>query len=224
MLTRTFGLLAIILRVVLLDVGPPPQTKLLPVDEAAQDESFLAFRTRLQRALREKDADYVLGIVAPDIKLSFGGSYGTEDFKRWWLTPGTETTGSTIWIELGDILAMGATQESYRGSPIRYVAPYVFSRWPDEYDAFEYVAVVRDQVPLRAEPKPDGAVVANLSYDILRVTESRVNDSSDWNKVETISGQTGYVRSSDIRSPIDYRAFFEKIDGAWKMTIFIAGD
>ena len=27
-----------------------------------------------------------------------------------------------------------------------------------------------------------------------------------------------------VRSPIDYRAFFKKIDGKWRMTTFIAGD
>ncbi len=223
-MTRLVGVLALILGGGLADVNMPPPPKLLPVNEVSQNESFATFWKRLDRAVREKDAEYVLSIVEENIKLSFGGRYGAEAFREWWLMPGTETDGSTIWIELGEILAMGATQEPWAPGSPRFVAPYVFSRWPDAYNAFEYVAVVRDQAPLRAESKPDGAVVANLSYDILRVTQWRVNGSSDWNQVETLSGQTGYIRSAHVRSPIDYRVYFEKIDGAWTMTIFVAGD
>ena len=223
-MTRLVVLLAFILGTGIADVATPLPTQLLPVDEASKDESFAEFWKRLDRAVREKDADYVVSIVSPNIKLSFGGEYGAESFKKWWFTPGTETNGSTIWIELGDILAMGATREPWGPGPGRFVAPYVFSRWPDAYDAFEYVAVIKDQAPLRAEPKSDGAVLANLHYDILLVTQSRVDGSSEWNQVETLTGQAGYVRSAHVRSPIDYRAFFELIDGAWKMTIFVAGD
>ena len=37
-------------------------------------------------------------------------------------------------------------------------------------------------------------------------------------------GKTGYVTSRLARSPIDYRAMFNKIGGRWQMTFFAAGD
>jgi len=34
----------------------------------------------------------------------------------------------------------------------------------------------------------------------------------------------GYVRVSETRSPLDYRAVFELVDGKWKLSAFVAGD
>jgi hypothetical protein len=39
-----------------------------------------------------------------------------------------------------------------------------------------------------------------------------------------LDGKTGYVTSRLVRSPIDYRAMFNKIGGRWQMTFFAAGD
>lgn len=42
--------------------------------------------------------------------------------------------------------------------------------------------------------------------------------------VRTANGQEGWVRGSDVRSPIDYRAGFSKRSGQWKLEAFVAGD
>src|SRR5688572_14099050 len=55
-----------------------------PVDEAAQDASFLEFRTKLIEAAERKDAVFILSILDPKINLSFGGDAGIADFKRIW--------------------------------------------------------------------------------------------------------------------------------------------
>jgi hypothetical protein len=34
----------------------------------------------------------------------------------------------------------------------------------------------------------------------------------------------GFVALQYIRSPVDYRAYFQKSGGRWRMTLFIAGD
>ena len=195
----------------------------MPVDEAHADESFAEFRVRLQRALREKDADHVLSIVGPDIKLSFGDSYGIEDFKKSWLTPGMTTNGSDIWTELGEVLALGGTFQTH-GDERVFIAPYVFDRFPDAYDSFEYAAVITEKAPLRETPTSDAPAIAELSYDIVRVLDERPGGTSEWMEVQAVAGSRGFLRATHVRSPIDYRAFFEKHDGQWKMTIFLAGD
>jgi hypothetical protein len=43
-------------------------------------------------------------------------------------------------------------------------------------------------------------------------------------KVETLSGKKGFIKAKYVRSPIDYRAIFEKNNGKWKMGAFISGD
>ena len=37
-------------------------------------------------------------------------------------------------------------------------------------------------------------------------------------------GRAGFVDRRDLRSPIDHRAAFSRIDGRWQMTLFLAGD
>ena len=54
------------------------------------------------------------------------------------------------------------------------------------------------------------------------------NDKKDgeylWLKVETLGGKKGFVNAKFVRSPIDYRAIFEKKSRSWKMTAFVSGD
>jgi SH3-like domain-containing protein len=45
-----------------------------------------------------------------------------------------------------------------------------------------------------------------------------------WLQVALADGQRGFVADRYLRSPIDYRVAFEKQDGNWRMTFFLAGD
>ncbi|WP_298609446.1 hypothetical protein [uncultured Thiothrix sp.] len=60
-----------------------------------------------------------------------------------------------------------------------------------------------------------------LSYEILPIEFS---ENEQWVTVKLDNGKKGYVASQYIRSSFDYRAFFEKSNGRWQMTVFIAGD
>jgi hypothetical protein len=46
----------------------------------------------------------------------------------------------------------------------------------------------------------------------------------DWLSVHLADGSTGYIDERYVRSPISYRAYFERMDGRWVLTMFIAGD
>jgi hypothetical protein len=39
-----------------------------------------------------------------------------------------------------------------------------------------------------------------------------------------LGGKKGFVKAEFVRSPIDYRAIFEKKGRNWKLTAFVAGD
>ena len=58
-------------------------------------------------------------------------------------------------------------------------------------------------------------------YDIVKV-----QDQGDaWWKIETLTGERGYVSARFIASPIGYRAIFQKNPrGEWKMSALLAGD
>jgi hypothetical protein len=42
--------------------------------------------------------------------------------------------------------------------------------------------------------------------------------------VTLADGRSGYIHSRFVRSPVDYRAYFARKDGRWRMVMLLAGD
>lgn len=202
----------------LLPLHAPAQqpSALLPVDEAAQRPAFFAFRARLQQAIARRDAQAILDAVHPHVRTSFGDGGGLDDFRRQWRP---DAPDSPLWSTLGTVLALGgsfADDGSFR-------APYVFSRWPEGVDAFEYMAVVGGSVRVRERPGLDAPVVGSVSFGIVRV-EATDDREAPWRAVRLAGGRRGFMSTKYLRSPVDYRAIFNETEGRWRLTAFIAGD
>ena len=195
--------------------------RLQPVDEASKDPSFLAFRKRLVRAVRKHDLKFVISILDPEIKNSFGGEGGIDEFKSVWRP---DKADSKLWGNLLRILSMGGSF-STRNPDWDFSVPYVFSRWPDDYDPFEYAAITGADVNLRREAGMSAPILKQLNYDIVKLEEDNPGDANrPWTRVRTLDGIVGYVSSRFVYSPIDYRAGFSRHDGKWRMQFFLAGD
>jgi hypothetical protein len=202
--------------------------KLYPVDQAAKDPSFKLFRDKLLSAAQKKDREFVLSILDPKIQLSFGGESGIKDFKEMWKI---DQPNSPFWNEMITILKMGGAFKTIDGRK-EFVAPYVTSQWPDDpmLEPFEYVAVIGTNVRLRATPGVKAPIVASLSYDIVKLVNTQPptaavqKDGFKWVKVATGDGVEGFVADKYIRSEVDYRAYFRKVNGSWRLVVFIAGD
>lgn len=190
-------------------------TTLQPVDTAAKDPSFLKFRTQLMNTLAKKDAKGLIAVLDKHIKVSFGGEAGVEDFKKAWGLNKPAT--SPVWSELGQALKMGGSFDQHKS----FIAPYVASAWPENLDPFEYSAVIAKNVNIRAKPDMKGAVIKTVSYEVLPIEYSQ---NMQWTTIKLSNGKKGYIATQYMRSPIDYRAYFDKVNGAWKLTAFVAGD
>jgi len=189
---------------------------LRPTDEAAQQPEFFGFRARLQAALARHDVAALREVLHPDIKNSFGGDDGLAGFEAIWRP---DDPASAVWETLAGVLALGGGFAP-DGS---FVAPYVFSHWPEEVDAFGHLAVVGSAVQVRAAPHADAPPLASLDYVIVEAGAAQPDDES-WRAVRLPDGRAGFVDRRDLRSPIDHRAAFSRIDGRWQMTLFLAGD
>jgi hypothetical protein len=209
------GLLCLLSLIASLACAEP---QLRPVDEAANQPEFFTFRARLQAAIARRDVQAVLAVVHKDIRNSFGGGGGIEEFKnKWRLT----VPDSPLWTELGTVLALGGT---FDGKD-RFTAPYIFSRWPGNADSFEHVAIVGADVRVRSEPRAEGAVLASLNFAVVRLADvSKHPRASGWTAISVGDGLTGYVASQFARSSIEYRAIFERKNDRWLLAAFIAGD
>jgi hypothetical protein len=186
--------------------------KLMPVDDAPQDAALVAYRNQLLEAVRRRDADAVVALVDPKIRTSFGDGGGAAEFRKALARAGTMED-----LEL--VLSHGGTFEG-EGESRSFWAPYVYSAWPEEHDAFQSLAVIGDHVPLRESKDPASPVAAMLAYDVVTL----VTSEGDLRQVKTADGKTGWVDAKHVRSPIGYRAGFNRVNGQWKMNAFVAGD
>lgn len=197
---------------------------LMPVDEGTSDATFSVFREKLVTATKAKDAKYIQSVLDPKIVTDFGGGRGIETFLKYWkrLTP-----QSDFWSEFLSVISNGGTFNTDSKSK-QFWAPYAFSSFPDDLDGFEHAAVIGTNVRLRSAPQAESDIVADLSYNLVKVEFEDPASSGGkilgWTKIETLGGKKGYVKAEYVRSPTDYRASFKKKGGFWKMTAFVAGD
>lgn len=195
----------------------------LPVDEGKKDASFVSFRQKLTDAVKIRDKKFILGILDRNIMNSFGGSGGIKEFKETWKI---DSPKSEFWNEMLTVITNGGVFSSKN----TFAAPYSFDKFPKDLDAFEHQVIFGSNVNLRSRPESSSKLISQLSYNVVKldyensVKEKTAEDKYLWLKVETLGGKKGFVHAKYVRSPIDYRAIFEKKNGKWKMTAFIAGD
>jgi len=222
-------LFAIILTFVFSIVGAAQKERqVLPVDEAKKDASFFAFREKFIAAVKKHDVKFLLDTLDRNVKGSFGGDSGIADFKRLWKL---DKPNSKLWTELLTVLTNGGTFVKDAGVKNKqFCAPYSFTVFPTNLDSFQYQMIFGNNISLRARPDSKAASIAKLSYNVVKVDyeksvkKPKSEDDYSWLKIETLGGKKGFVSAEFVRSPIDYRGCFEKINGKWKMTFFLAGD
>ena len=203
--------------VLLAPTGAYPQVDFAPVDEAASVPDFFSFRAQLQAAVARRDAAAVTRIMHRDVKLSFGGAHGIEDFRQRWQP---ESARSPLWETLATILALGGRFSADRSV---FTAPYVFSAWPEGVEPFDFMAVIASEVRVRSAPALESDILDTLSFTTVRLVAPFTPDA-DWIRVQLADGRVGYMSRRFLRSPVDYRIGFSKIDGRWQATFFVAGD
>ena len=121
-------------------------------------------------------------------------------------------------------ISNSSSSSAARSARARFWAPYVYSAFPDSHDAFETLAVVADDVPLRASADATAPVLATLSRDLVTRAAPPTGEKTSWQHVKTADGKTGFVESKFVRSPVGYRAGFLKTSQGWRMNALVAGD
>ncbi len=209
-------------------VAAAAQQRLYFIDEARLDTSFVAFRTQLRKAIAEHNAAFIRSILYPGIELNTAGDQGPEEFERLWNPDDPKTQ---LWAELDDLLALGG---SFTDERRQFCAPYVYSNWPKALDQEEKLAIIATDVQVHAACDLKAPVVGVLSHDL--VTELEASNApgtagvarvapvtpEGWALIEFGEGKKGCVRDDFVRSPLDYHACFEKIQGRWMMTVLMS--
>jgi hypothetical protein len=187
--------------------------RLPPIDQCAGDAGFAEFRTALTGAVEKRDIDALLGLMSDDVRVSFGGRYGKEQFREYWRSKPSGSDG--LWLELSEALSLGCAVKGEAR-----VFPSMFAQ-ADDLDGFE-TWIAKPGARLRRAPNLGGAIAARLSWHVLRL-DGQWN-GEDWIPVRLADGRRGYVHQSAVRSPIDYRLIANRRGEGWRITAFVAGD
>ena len=201
--------------------------KLYPFDEGDTHPGFKQFRGDLYSALQKKDTEFLLNIIDEKIHFSFGMEAGKEEFLKTYQLL-THPKESMIWNHLAATIRLGGifTEENKN----EFTAPYLFVI-DDIQEPYEEGVITGENVRLRDTPSTDGKIVKALSWDWVKLLPNQPYKGQEidgelhsWLHIEDAFGEQGYVYGKYLRLPIDYRASFQKKNGQWRMTMFIAGD
>lgn len=198
----------------------PAERRLCPKDEGVSDASFASFRAQMSQAVERRDSPALLKMIHPKIRTSFGDGGGIGDFRKQWKM---ESSDSPLWNELAFILNNGGSFLG-EGANRPFWAPYIYSAWPEPYDAFSHVAAVTPGVAIRSKPDAAAKSITSADWEILELPDTQQEPPEGWRRVRTATGVEGWVAEEDVRSPVGYRAGFHKENGVWRMNALVAGD
>lgn len=195
-----------------------------PVDEAANDASWVSFKNRLLNALDKRDRKFVLGILDKNLRNSYDGPRGIAEFKKAW---DFDAEDSALWRELTSALFLGGAYIKREKGPAEFCAPYVLPKWPGNIDPHAHGAIITKEVLVKSAPSSSSATLQTLAYDIVAVTDWDIADQTAdnkqrWVKIKIKEGD-GYVPEEQARSPIEHSACFVKTANGWRMTALGAG-
>ncbi len=192
-----------------------------PIDTCRKTGSFPEFRKRFETAVAERDFALLEPLIDYELETDFGGGGGMKSFADTWR--GSSWKTSKLWDELDAIVALGCGGNAGGGY---YAMPRMFVVDLGDVDLFEARIALGDAVPLRAKPSEGAAIVALLDWALVKAATPRgtKGETPRWTQVTAADGTEGFVKSDQLRSPINYRAVFQPRADGWKMTAFIAGD
>jgi hypothetical protein len=203
----------------LLTVSPSPaqERKLPPVDEAAGDSSWLAFKKRLMTAIEKKDKQFLLSILDPKVRSQDERARGVATFRKQWEL---DAADSPVWRELANALALGTAYVKRDKAPRELCAPYVLGRWPEDVRPSTHAVAIGRETLVQSEPSSASASLGKLEYDIVEVDDWEIDDKSDpkqkWVRIR-FKQRDGYVPEEQMRSPIEHAACFVKGTNGWRM-------
>lgn len=188
------------------------------VDEGAADKQFSTFRSNMLRAIAVGNNEYIESRITDDIKWSFGVENGKQSFLQHWNESPEGWDGFLRELKL--VLSLGGGFQ--HGG---FWAPYTHAFWPDVSEEDYNAVAVRLDARVYEAPRDDAQAIARLNYEMVKIEypTDGTTPPPGWTPIMH-NGKQAWMRDRDVRTPYSYRAGFEKQNGSYYMTVFIAGD
>ncbi len=189
-----------------------------PLDDDPKPASLKQFLHELDNTIATKDFSAIEKILADDVLNSFGGEGGKAEFVKIW-----KQRQAALFKQLAALRQGGGRLSSDQDNTHLYCKPRSFTDFPQQLDVFTHGVLTGKNIPVHASESSNSPVITRLSYSIVKVDEWQT--SQTWQKIQLKQNVQGYVLSTQVRSPIDYRAcFVERNNNQWLMTTLVAGD
>jgi hypothetical protein len=174
------------------------------------------FRLALAKAVASRDADALVKLADPRIRLDFGNGHGADLLRKRLDSPIYK-----LWDRLAALVPLGCASQAKDSLTI----PWVFAQDFGSRDSTGIMIVAGQDVPLLASPSAGAAVSETLSWDAVELASGETSvGKGPFAKVVTFDGKPGYVARKALRALIDYRLMANKTDEGWRITGLIAGD
>jgi len=204
-----------------LPAEPQELRRLEPSASATSDQEFLAFIGRIKDISARKDAKSLLSLIGPVFRVDFDFGKGPAAFSKRWRP---QDPSSELWRVLDRMLALPAK----RYDETLYVVPYVYGSFPIDLDPLSHVVTIGEAAAIRDAADSTAKELGRFGHAIIptaeRLTVPVRLDRQEWLKVAPSAGIVGYVSSSDVYSPAEYRGFFEKQRGKWRWLSLVCAD
>lgn len=191
--------------------------RLSPVDESTDDPTFLTFKKNLNEAILKHNSAFIKNILSDDVQYTFGADPNRQSAIDGFMIYYNIGKHAKFWNDLRGVIELGCTK-----SQDSFLCPYVYSKWPSQFDSFSYIVTIKEKTPIRVKPQRLAKTIRNAEFEILKLASNQ--KAKGWYAVELGDRKIGFVSQSDARSPIGYRAEFHKTLNSWKFKYFIAGD
>jgi hypothetical protein len=100
--------------------------------------------------------------------------------------------------------------------------PWHFEQKTTGVDAMAGMIVTGEEVPLRASPEDEGALLRTISWDVVEIGSLRPDEV--YQQVTTTEGEQGFIATDKLRSLIDYRLSATRRNSRWSIVSLVAGD
>lgn len=192
-----------------------PLASFPPRDECSKLPGFPAFRDAVVAATAKRDAEALVALADPDVRLDFGGGAGRDELRKRLADP-----KAPLWGEIAALASLGCADDGTVAT-----LPAIFSRVPDDVDPGRTMLVTGSEVPLRARPSPSAPEVRKIDWALVMLKGEGFDPAARYAEVDAADGSTGFVATAKLRSILDYRLVADKsADGTYRITALIAGD
>lgn len=201
---------------------PPVFARSVALPAPLQDPELKALERRLQKAVTDRDEQYVLSLVHAKCSVSHGGFRGPDDFREYWF--GNASHGIDFFEEMQKALNLGGVVLE-NGSA--FVLPYTATAPSIDEQGVMLGVIAAPAVNVRAWPGLKGRLLGVVGHETVRMCNIEVPiavDGMDWTCILMPDGQRGYVSDMFLVKPTGIRFLFRRLEGRWMLVSTVAGE